>query len=65
LSAGLVWLSKVMMVNDFMDIQYPRGKISEAPFHLGSAAEAMPRRAWNASMIATQGNATLFTRLPA
>ena len=57
LNAGLVWLSKVMMMKELMDIQYTRGRISEALFHLVTAAEPMPQRAWDGYMIATQGAA--------
>lgn len=40
-----------------MDIHYTRGNISKAVFHLSTADEPMPRRAWDAYLIATRGPA--------
>jgi len=40
-----------------MDIHYTRGNISKAVFHLVTADEPMPRRAWDAYLIATRGSA--------
>jgi hypothetical protein len=40
-----------------MDTQFTRGKISDALFHLATASQPLPQRAWDAYMIATQGTA--------
>lgn len=39
-----------------MDIHYTNGNISKAVFHLVTGDEPMPRRAWDAYLIASHGS---------